>query len=92
MHIALQNARCSGGFQANKDDFVRINANNRDKRRITANKDESQRWDRSVVDIRLCSSLIVLSLQPQAALSEGRKPLGGVLFGSVFTGNCSSGT
>jgi hypothetical protein len=80
MHIALQNARCSGGFQANKDDFVRIKAKTRAKRRITANKDESQRWDRSVMDIRVCSSLIVLLLQPQAALSEGRRPLGGRLF------------
>ena len=27
------------------------------------------------MDIRLCSSLIVLFLQPQAALSDGRRPL-----------------
>jgi hypothetical protein len=67
-------------LQANKDDSARLKANNHEKRRTITNKDESRLGDVSVVDNRLCSSLIVLFLQPQATLSEGRRPLGGLLF------------
>jgi hypothetical protein len=69
-------------LQANKADSGGIKANNHDKGRTITNKDESPLCDASVVDNRLCSSFIVLLLQPQAALYEGRRPLGDGLFSS----------
>jgi hypothetical protein len=77
-----KDARRPWRLQANKDDFTRIMANNHDKGRITTNKDDSRSGYAAVVDNRVCSSLIVLLLQPQAALSEGRRPAGGWLLGS----------
>jgi hypothetical protein len=61
-------------LQANKDDSGRIEANKHDKGRTSTNKDESPLCDVSVVDNRFCSSFIVLLLQPEAALYEGRRP------------------
>jgi hypothetical protein len=69
-------------LQANKADSGGIKANNHDKGRTITNKDESPVCDVSVVDNRLRSSFIVLLLQPQAALYEGRRPLGDGMFSS----------
>jgi hypothetical protein len=60
-------------LQANKNDSVRLKANNPDKGRFATNKAEPRIEGASIVDILPCSSLFVLLLQPKAALS-GLRP------------------